>query len=356
MFDALLAPADKPMLDEIADLISGPRADRWRIDRSLYRPELGVVRDGEGVPLAAVLTTARPATAATKIVDLWFVDALAGEALLDAVVDTARSRHDVAVKWEVAEGVAVAPFAAAFTPMREPWAAVGTENVRGLVLWLHDIPHTEPGYYAQTTLFTCGAVAALIAADAFGRGALSGRAGDREREIEFWRRASNYPSCEPVGLAVALREHLGDAPVEVALDHDAPVLLEDMSGFDYDFRAELQAESWRQAAALGVPVRRDRVSIDEILHRVETGEFALLLIDEAPMHGETGPHWITAHAAADGVVLLQDPWVTVAAGETWVDTHDMPVRSAELEQLVRWSDENYRGVIFTGVRPTVAGG
>ncbi|MEV8266824.1 peptidase C39 family protein [Microbacterium sp. NPDC076911] len=353
MFDTLLVPADEVALAEVAELISGTRADRWRIDRSLYRPELGVIRDRDGALTAAVLTTARPATAATKIVDLWYVDAVAGEALLDAVVDLARWRDDVAVKWELPEGVAEPSFATMFTPMRQPWAAVGTEFVRGLVLWLRHVEHTEPGYYAQTTLFTCGAVAALIAADAFGHGALSGDAGDREREIEFWRRASNYPACEPVGLAVALREHLGDVPIEVALDHDGPVLLEDVSGFDYDFRAELQAESWRQAAALGVPLRRDRVSIEEILRRVEAGELALLLIDEAPMHGETGPHWITAHAASNGIVLLQDPWVTVAAGETWVDTHDMPMRSAELEQLVRWSDENYRGVIFTGKRPSV---
>ncbi|MGZ0711580.1 peptidase C39 family protein (plasmid) [Coraliomargarita sp. W4R53] len=353
MLDTLLRAADTADFAEIADVIGGARGDRWRIDRALYRPEIAVIRDGAGAVVAAVLTSARPATAATKIVDLWFNDASAGSALLDEVIYLARSRDEAAVKWEIPEGVDVPAFALAggFGAMRQPWAAVGTESVRGLVLWLHDIAHTEPGYYAQTTLYTCGSVAALIAADAFGHGGLAGVSEDREREIQFWRRASNYPSCEPIGLAVALKERLGGAAIEVAVDHDGPVLLEDMAGFDYDFRAELQAESKREAAAMGVPLRHDRVEIAEIARRVAAGEFALLLIDEAPMHGETGPHWITAHAASGDIVLLQDPWVTVTAGETWVDTHDMPVRWPELEQLARWGDENYRGVIFTGVRP-----
>lgn len=350
---AVSAP-NPTLVSEIADAVGGARGDRWRVDRGAYRPEIAIARDEHSAIVAAILSTARPATAATKIVDLWFSDSVAAESLLTELMAAAGERLDVAVKWEVPAGVEVPDFASrhGFGEMRTPWAAVGTEQVRGLVRWLTPIDHEEPGYYAQTTLFTCGSVAALIAADAFGRGALHGDAGDRDREIEFWRLASNYPACEPVGLAVALQERLGTAAVEVALDHDGPVLLERMSGFDYDFRAELQTESRRQAEALGMTLRRDRVSVAEIAQRLAGGEFALLLIDEAPMHGETGPHWVAAHAAAHDIVLLQDPWISLDAGETWVDTHDMPVRWGELDRLVRWSDEGYRGVIFTGVRPT----
>jgi hypothetical protein len=232
--------------------------------------------------------------------------------------------------------------------MRRPWAAVGTEDVRGYVAWLTDASHDEVGYYAQTTLFTCGAVAALIAADAQGRPGLTGGPDDRDLEIAFWRGASNYPACEPVGLAVALDELIETTGVEVALDLEGPALLESYSDFDRDFRAELQDESRRKAAARGIPVRDDRVEIDEIARRVSSGEQALLLIDEAPMHGEVGPHWIIAHARVGGTVLVQDPWINVEAGETWVDTHDLPVPFDALDQLVRWSETGYRGVIFTG--------
>lgn len=53
---------------------------------------------------------------------------------------------------------------------------------------------------------------------------------NRSIELDFWRRASNCPSCEPIGLAVALRkarpEAPGTSPIEVSLDADGPVLLE----------------------------------------------------------------------------------------------------------------------------------
>ena len=83
--------------------------------------------------------------------------------------------------------------------------------------------------------------------------------------------------------------------------------------------------------------------------RVAGGERALLLIDEAPMHGEVGPHWIVAHAVAGDAVVVEDPWINVEAGETWVDTHQLPIHRGDLDQLVRWSAEGYRGVIFARV-------
>jgi len=338
--------------DELEELgLAGDRLDRWRLPRDAYRPGAWVARDAGGSALAAVLTSGRPATAAVKIVDVWWRDEAAAAGLVEAVAESALSDGDVAVKWEVPEGAELPAFAAqlGFVAMRRPWAAVGTDAVGGYVRWLAPAEHAEPGYYAQTTLFTCGAVAALIASEGSAAGGFGSGEGDRDVEVGFWRRASNYPACEPIGLAVALHDHLRDAPVEVALDSDGPALLEGFTGFDRSFRAELQDDSLRQAQERGIPVRRDRVEVAEIARRVGAGERALLLIDEAPMHGETGPHWIVAHARVGDAVIVEDPWISVEAGETWVDTHELPIRPDDLDRLVRWSADAYRGVVFTRV-------
>ncbi|MEZ3161711.1 peptidase C39 family protein [Microbacterium sp. BWT-B31] len=348
------APAAVPD-EQLQAALGADRAALWTLPREGYRPELSVVRDHDGAPRAAVLTSGRPATAATKIVDVWWRSGAEAdaEALVRSVVERARERGDVAVKWQVAPD-APAPAlieALGFAELRHPWSALGTEGTRGFVRWLTDAPAREPGYYAQSTLFTCGSVAALIAADAHGHAGFAGDGvRDRDLEVGFWRRASNYPACEPVGLAVALQEHLPSLGVEVALDHDGPVLIEGFTGFDRDFRAELQAESAQRAEALGIPLRRDRAAVDEIIRRVGAGECALLLIDEEPMHGETGPHWVTAHGVAGAALVVDDPWINVEAGETWVDTHAMPVLPGDVDRLVRWSDAGYRGVVFTAGR------
>lgn len=338
-------------LAEIGRAVTSARVARWTVPRSIYRPEITTMRGPDGNLVAAALTSARPSTAATKIVDLWVdtgASAGAGELLLDEIIARARDRGDAAVKWEVSQGSSLPAFAAArgFAPMRRPWAAAGTESAAGFVLWLREIDHDEPGYYAQTTLFTCGAVAALIAAETRGATGFAGSASDRDLEIDFWRQASNFPACEPVGLAVALGRWLDEPGVEVGLDVDGPTLLEEFTGFDRDFRAELQRESVRHAGALGIPIRRDRIGVTEVLQRVAGAEVALLLIDEEPMHEEVGPHWVIAHAADGDVALIEDPWINIEAGETWVDTHDLPVHAAQLDRMVRWSSDGYRGVVF----------
>lgn len=342
---------------ELADVLGEDRIARWNLPRSAYRPALAMKHDRRGAPLAALLTSGRPSTAAVKIVDLWWAESEAGrmaaEHLLDGLLEERAAEGDAAVKWETAPGEDLPAFASerGFVPMRAPWGAKGTERFGGYVRWLREIPHAELGYYAQTTLYTCGAVAALMAVEARGVTGFSGSvAGDRDREIGFWREATNHPACEPVGLSVRLREEIGAvsdaAPVEVTLDHAGPVLLEDYSGFERDYRAELQAHSAQRAAALGVPVDGSRLSMAELEARLNSGWVALLLIDEAPMHGVTGAHWVTAHAARDGVFLIEDPWVEDNAGESWVDTHDLPVTAEALDRIVRWGEDGYRGVVL----------
>lgn len=332
----------------LAERVGEERAQRWSAPRGAYRPALVTVTEG-GEVLAAALETGRPATAGTTAVDPWWRDESVGAALVRALRDRARARDDIALKWSSPEELP--PFAAeaGFVPLRRPYGAVGTQSTLGAVLWLRHLPHAEPGYYAQTTLFTCGAVASLMGAGLRGIEGFAGDSQDRDVELGFWRLASNYPACEPFGLAVTTAEHVGTSAVEVSLDHDGPVLVENYTGFELDFRSELQAESRRRAEELGIVVSGVRVGVEEIARRVAGGDLALLLIDEEPMHGEHGPHWVLAHAS-DGVdvVIVEDPWINRDTGETWVDTHELPVRLADLDRLVRWSDEGYRGVIFIG--------
>lgn len=333
-------------------MLGAERAARWSIDRGPYNPLVRLAGSADA-PLAAVLTSSRPATATTKIVDLWWADGCRDDAiaLVDAVIADAVRDGQAAVKWELPDDAELPDFAAArgFRALRPPYpSAAGTSGVRGGVRWLTAAPPREPGYYGQTTLFTCGAVAGLLAAELLGGEGFSGVDGDRALELAFWRLASNYPSCEPVGLAVALAERLGaeHATIEVTLDAAGPVLVEDFTGFEREFRELLQRDSRRRADALGIPVRPDRVAVAEIVRRVAAGELALLLIDEAPMHAETAPHWILAHAVVDDVVIVQDPWIDSAHGETWVDAHELAVPAAELDRMVAWGDEGYRGVVF----------
>lgn len=337
--------------DGLAELLGSARAAAWSVDRERYRPQVHVAYE-DGRLAAAAMTSARPATAVVKIVDLWG-EGLAAEAVLQSILREAIADGRTAVKWELPIDAATPRYAPdhGFVPLRPPIpSAPATKGTRGMVRWLRPIPFQEPRYYGQTTLFTCGAVAALMADDVRGGSGFAGENSNADRDLEFafWRRASNYPACEPVGLAVAVHEYFGKPHVEVVLDATGPVLLEEYSGFEHDFRAELQEESRRRADTLGIDQSSDRISIREVGRRVGSGELALLLIDERAMHAEEGPHWIVAHAYEDGVFLIEDPWADVDRGETWVDAHLLAVNEDDLDRMASWGPDGYRGVVFVG--------
>ena len=341
--------------DELATALGADRAALWAVARGPKRSTIRVERDGDR-PIAALLTTRRPATLATTIAHTWrATDAPGADAALERlvaeVVADATRHGDSAVKWRDAD-VDTDPERLGFARMRSPYrSAEGTVGVTGHIRWLRALDHVEPPYYSQTSSFSCGAVTALLASELRGSSGFGADGDNRDREIDFWRRASNYPTCEPIGLAVAMRETLDDAaglaPVEVFLDADGPVLLESYTtGFDRSFRTELQEQSLRKALASDVSVRRDRVGVEEIAARIGAGELALMLIDLEPMYGFTVPHWVLGHAAADGVVLIEDPWISANWGETWVDAHELPIALPELDRMLAWGDDGYRGVVF----------
>jgi hypothetical protein len=338
---------------DLAAALGPDLAAEWLLPRGPQPVAVHVARS-EGRVVAAALVSRRPATLAAKIAHTWTESGEADAALrdlVDGVLADSRDRGDVCVKWQTGLDDQT-PERSGFTAMRAPHAsAPGTEGVAGWVFWLRPPAHEEPPYYSQTSTFTCGAVTALLASEIRGSGGFASGGGNRDRELDFWRTASNYPTCEPIGLAVALREFLADAagssPVEVFLDADGPVLLESYtSAFDRGFRAELQENSLRKALGSDIAVRRDRLPIEEVASRVGAGELALLLIDLEPMYGFAVPHWVLAHAASDGVVYLDDPWISVNWGETWVDAHELPVAVADLDRMVAWGEDGYRGVVF----------
>jgi hypothetical protein len=341
--------------NDLAAALGPEIAALWRTPRGPTLSEIRVEHAG-GSLVAAVLTTRRPSTAATKIAHTWRAMDLPGSEaalarLVEQVIDDARHRGEVAVKWQSVDGE-LAPLQAGFAAMRLPYrSAAGTEDVAGYIYWLYPVAHTESPYYAQTSTFTCGAVTALLASEIRGSGGFEVTQNTRDQELEFWRQASNFPACEPIGLAVALRasfdDAAGSAPVEVFLDTEGPALLEAYpSGFDRTFREELQASSLRQALDSDIAVNREHLPIHVLTERIQAGELALLLINTQQMYGFSAPHWVLAHSVEQGVVVIDDPSISSSWGETWVDAHELPISIAELDRMIAWGEDGYRGVVF----------
>ncbi|MBZ6204307.1 peptidase C39 family protein [Streptomyces olivaceus] len=154
--------------------------------------------------------------------------------------------------------------------------------------------------------------------------------------------------CEPVGLGVAVRRRWPSSPVEVLLDTDRPVLLDHCSDGEREWRAVVQRASRTDAGRLGVPIRSRRLSLDGLRGAVGRGEHVLLLVSPAAMQGFDVPHWVLCHAVVPGAVVPEDPWCNTGAGDTWADTHLLPVADASLDAMSLLTDHPFRGAVRIG--------
>ncbi|MBL3700660.1 peptidase C39 family protein [Leucobacter luti] len=344
----------------------------WETERALWAPRTLTAYDPAGAAVGAALTAGRPHSAYRKIVDVAAADdavwaALVAAARDDAATDDGTRPAPIAVHFE--EHPAFAPLsdarraalgAAGFAAVAAPVPSIPSTRaddpagVAAWSFWRGAAPTRSAPYYGQTTDVTCGAVASLMALEQRGNHAFSpdSLVDNRAAEIAFWRRATNLPACEPIGLAVEtakLGAETGVLPAlpRVFLSTPDPVLIEEFSSSEGEraLRTDLQLESLRQAEALGLPIERRWVDVPEIFEFVRGGSQVLLLIDLTELIADPTPHWVLATEVVGDTLLISDPWVNAPTGESWVDTFALPLPAATVDLVTRWGDPAYRGVI-----------
>lgn len=354
----------------LAEGLSEKRLALWQVEREFWSPRLTQVTEGEDI-VAVALTASRPHTAYRKIIDVIARDdagfrAAVGAAVTDAVAGDASHPAPVVVKFE--EHPNVAPLTAAqtsaleslgFSRVADPLPSVASTIpgddtfARGWAKWLGDAPKRAPRYYGQTTDVTCGAVAALTTLESEGLGGWSEDAAvNQSHEIDLWRRATNLPACEPVGLALATAHAISDASLplgqpRIVSSADGFVLLEDWANdpLEVRLREQLQLDSRRQATELGLSTERRWISVEEIHTLVREGNDVFLLIALAPLINDPAPHWVLAHDVVGDSIIISDPWVQSHNGETWVDSNLLPIPLAGIDLITRWGEPEFRSVI-----------
>ncbi|MEB4615229.1 peptidase C39 family protein [Leucobacter sp. M11] len=356
--------AAAPSLPEpLAAGLPPERAELWSVERAFWTPEVHVAEDAAGTAVGALLIAGRPLTSSRTVVDVIAPDATVFERLLGAAVTGASEGGALAVKFT--ERPELAPLDAdsraalsrlGFKQDQVPVFSV--PSTRGAVLgwsrWAGARPSRTIPYYGQTTDVTCGAVTALMSLEAGGAGTFGPTSGDANHaaEIAFWRTATNLPAVEPVSLAVSTAQAtsalgLPFGTPTVFLSEPGPVLLEWYRDQPHELtlRTQLQADSLRTAQELGIEIRREWLSTEDLVRAVAAGNDVFLLIDLDPLIQDPTPHWVLASEVLDGHVIVFDPWVESEHGETWVDSHALPLPAATVDRITRWGDPAYRGVV-----------
>ncbi|WP_337997899.1 GNAT family N-acetyltransferase/peptidase C39 family protein [Oleispirillum naphthae] len=217
--------------------------------------------------------------------------------------------------------------------------------------WLIAEPPVRPGhpvvpYYQQSTEFTCGPAAMMMAMAAF----VPQTRLDRRLELRLWREATTIfmaaglGGCEPVGMAVALARH-GFA-AEVFVNSREVLFLDSVRDAEKRAVMAVAQEDFRdQAKALKVPVRARALSPEGLRAALDAGAVVLVLVSQYRMLRFRAPHWVAAFAHADSRIFIHDPWVEADDHETPLAAATLPIPEDEFDRMACYGKARLRAAI-----------
>ncbi len=359
-------PATPADLDALLDLegraFSGDRLSRRSFRRFLMpgRASLLVLDDGHGL-LGYALVIYRRGTALARLYSIAVDPARAGRGLgarLLAAAEAKAFAHGSAVmrlESRPDNTAAIALYTRRGYRQFGHYVDYYEDHADALRFqkWLSAPPprvvHAARGavpYYPQSTEFTCGAAAMMMAMGAFD----PALALDRRLELRLWRQATTIfmtaglGGCDPVGMAVALARH-GYAAEVFVNTHDLLFL---DSVRDPEKRAVMTVaqEDFRdQAKGLGVPLHRRPLSRGALREALDGGAVVLVLLSLYRMLRSRTPHWVVAIAHADRRVFIHDPWIEDADHETPMAAAALPIPEEEFDRMACYGKSRLRAAI-----------
>lgn len=270
---------------------------------------------------------------------------------LSAFVAAAEGRGCLAVRAEVPDGdPAAAAFAAAGFTTVDP-AVHARQPARPVMRLERPLSGAGRGrtlpYFAQTTWFTCGPVAVMLAAHRLGRPEPVGR----RSEVALWREATTVHApggpggCEPFGIACAAARR--GLRTRVISTIEGPFLMDRAADpYKRDLMLFVQSEFRAEARERGVDVQIRPWTDADLAATLAVGGVAIVLIDQIVFQGHPMPHWVLVHGASADTWWLDDPWVDEELGETDTDKFDVPVAAAELDRMAWYGATPYRAAVL----------
>ncbi|GAA6183026.1 GNAT family N-acetyltransferase/peptidase C39 family protein [Aliiglaciecola sp. NS0011-25] len=163
-------------------------------------------------------------------------------------------------------------------------------------------------WYRQTTEFTCGPAALMMAMNNLD----SEMNMNQSLELDIWRQAttifmtSGHGGCHPIGLGIAAMERDFDAKVYVNTK-DTLFLDGVRSEHKKNIMHAVEKRFKQRAKEIGLPIQYSAPSVAMIQSELAAGSVVLSLISTYQLDGKKSPHWVTITHVDDDCLYFHDP-------------------------------------------------
>ncbi len=167
--------------------------------------------------------------------------------------------------------------------------------------------HRSVHWLRQTTPFTCGPVALMMAMHELNKSYLP----SQEEEINLWREAttifmtSGHGGCHPLGLALAAKRR--QFSVEVWINQTGTLFIDSVRNEEKKQVVELVDSCFkREAEEQGIEVHYANITQDELISAFKAGGIPLILISTFAMDRKKAPHWVVMSGFDDDCLYMHD--------------------------------------------------
>ncbi len=354
MTDLLLRQATTADLDALVRL-ENLCFDEDRISRRSFRRFLEVPRDrlivatlaGELVGYALVLMNA--ATRLARIYSIAVAPSArgrgAGEKLIRAAEQEAVEAGRIVMRLEVREdnqsaiGLYERLGYRQFGTYRDYYEDHGNalRFERRILFYEPSGNFPEVPYYPQTTDFSCGPAALIMAMAALDEG----QAVSTLEELKLWREATTifmlagHGGCGPHGLALSAWNRGFHASAWIS--KEGALFKDTVRNEDKKRVLELVHEGFlHDIGQTEIELRHDPLTLEGMERALHQGRIPVILISTWQLNRSRVPHWVTVCAIDDQFVYLHDPEIDVEAGETVADKQYLPIDRRIFDKMSRY--------------------
>jgi ribosomal-protein-alanine acetyltransferase len=205
-------------------------------------------------------------------------------------------------------------------------------------------------YFAQTTEFTCGPAALMMAMAAFN----PQQPVSYLEELKLWREATTifmlagHGGCGPHGLALAAWRRGFHASAFIS--QEGPLFRDTVRNEDKKRVLELVHEGFiHDMADTGIDLHHEPLTLEAMSDALHHGRVPVILISTWQLNRSRVPHWVTVCAIDDQFVYLHDPEVDVEAGEAVADKQYLPIDRRVFDRMSRYGrNQPLRAAVIVG--------
>lgn len=207
----------------------------------------------------------------------------------------------------------------------------------------------EMPWYQQTTEFTCGPSALMMAMCSLE----PQKPMDQLTELDIWREAttifmtSGRGGCHPVGLALSAVKRGFQA--EVWINQQTTLFLDGVRNLQKKAVLHVVDQHFRQQAVdQGIVVQQADVSQQHIEQWLDEGAAVLMLISTYRMDGKKAPHWVAVSAIDEHCLYVHDPdpGDDEQTAQTSLDCQYMPIARSDFDRMSMFGKDKLRSAVI----------